>query len=230
MPKDFESIGKRRFLNGLDEPEKTMLAESAHTVRYAAGQMVFESGDESDCCYVVVEGRVRIVRFSEEGDEITLGYIDRGEIFGEMSVLDGGARSASAYAHSAATLGVIPGARLRAFLEDNPRLTVELFSLVCRRLRNTIDQLDTIAFEPLEARLARLLLMLSETYGVDHADGVLIDFRLGHRELGAFIATSRESVGKQLTRWSKAAIVAREDGRFLLRDVAALEDLAGRTV
>ena len=195
--------------------------------RYQAGQVVFDAGDESDAVYVVVAGRIRIVRHSEDGDEVMLAFVERGDIIGEMGVLDDGVRSASAIAHVESELQEISRAVFFDFLEKTPALTLKLLRLLCRRQRRTIDQVGAIAFLGLEARLARLLVALADTYGVKRANGVLIDLKIGQRDLGAFIATTRESVGKQLNLWREEGLVEKESGRLLIRALDTLRERAG---
>lgn len=215
------------FFDGCADEDLQQLSHQAVVTAFTAGQHVFDSGDVSDALYVVLQGRVRIVRYSDDGQEITLGLIEEGEIFGEIALLDGGSRSASAYAQDKSLIGVIKRSDFFAFLETNPRMTIHLLVMICGRLRNTIDQVHSIALMSLEARLARLLLTLAASYGKRRADGVLIDLKIGQKELGAFIATTRESVGKQLGIWRDEGLIGREGGKIVLLDLATLTDLAG---
>lgn len=207
-------------------PALEALAGRAQERRFRNGQMIFETGQASDALYAVLEGRVRIFRTSLEGDEVTLGLIDAGQIFGEIAVIDGGGRTASAETAAACRIATVPRQAFLRFLQENASAATKLLQIVCGRLRDTMETLDAVAFLGLEARLARLLVKLADQYGVEQTDGLLIDLRLGHKELGAFIATTRESIGKQLGRWRDEGLVERRQGQLLIRDRAALEELA----
>ncbi|MGF1563315.1 MAG: Crp/Fnr family transcriptional regulator [Geminicoccaceae bacterium] len=220
------TLASSRFFSALNSAQLQPLAAQASFHDYRTGQSVFQAGDASDALYAVIYGRVRISRTSHDGEEITLGLVNQGEIFGEIAVIDGGLRSASACAQEATRLGVIARDSFMGFLHEHPSITVELLRVLCKRQRRTIEQVDALAFQCLEVRLARLLVNLSESYGRRHPEGVLLDLRLGQRELGAFIASSRESVSKQLATWRQDGLVDRADGRLVLKDKDALESLA----
>lgn len=203
------------------------LAAKARVNSLDAGQNIFSTGDNSETLYVVLEGRIRIVRFSEDGQEIALGFIEPGEIFGEVAMIDGGRRSASAYVQEECKLGAVSRSDFFDFLNTEPQTSVRLLVMMCGRLRNTIDQVHNIGLMKIEARLARTLLWLASNYGVASADGVMVDIKIGHREIGAFVAATRESVGKQLRLWRDEGLIDREGGKFIIRDMEALSELAG---
>lgn len=203
------------------------LARRAQVVTYSSGQNIFSTGDISETLYIVLEGRVRIVRFSEEGQEVAFGLIDPGEVLGEVAMIDGGPRSASAFAQEKCQLAAINRNDFFQFLESEPKMTVHLLVVMCGRLRDTIDQVHNIGLKSVEARLARALLGFAANYGTVRRDGVLIDLKIGQREIGAFVATTRESVGKQLSAWRDSGLIGRDGGKVVIRDMQALSDLAG---
>lgn len=219
-------LRRNAIFAGLSDVQIDGLIGRAVSMEYAPGQAIFGGGDRSEALFAVQRGHVRIAKTSIDGDEVTLGIINPGEIFGEIAVLDGGVRSAGTYAFGSCRLSVIRRGDFLEYLRSDQDLSLRVIEVLCKRLRSTIDQVETIAFQALEARLARVLVTLAETYGVRSDEGLMIDMRLGQRELGAFIATTRESVGKQLSRWRERGLVSRSKGRLVLRDVEALRSIS----
>jgi CRP-like cAMP-binding protein len=98
--------------------------------------------------------------------------------------------------------------------------------VLCERVRRTSEMVESVAFLDFGARLARLLLRLADTHGEETDDGVRIGLKLSQTDLGNLIASTRESVNRQLNAWSEEGVVALERGLITILDQDALEDLA----
>ena len=190
------------------------------------GKVIFQKGDPGTSLMAVLSGRVRISAYSEDGKEIILNIIEAGQVFGEIALLDGKARTADATAMGPTTLVVLDRREFIPFLERNPRIAIRLLEVLCERVRRTSEMVESVAFLDFGARLARLLLRLAETYGEEVDDGIRINLKLSQTDLGNLIASTRESVNRQLNAWSEEGVVALERGRITVLDQDALEDLA----
>jgi CRP-like cAMP-binding protein len=193
--------------------------------RVRRGQMIFQRGDNGSSLMAVLRGRVRISSISGDGKEVTLNVINPGEIFGEIALLDGEPRSADATAIEDTTLLVVERRNFLPFCRQNEDLFPRLLAVLCRRLRRTSMALEEIALFDLPVRLARVLLKLAEDYGRPNSAGTRIDLKLSQRDLSNLVASSRESVNKQLRTWRENGAVDLEDGFIVLRRPADLQRL-----
>jgi CRP-like cAMP-binding protein len=193
--------------------------------RYRRNQMIFQRGDEGSSLMAVLRGRVRISSVSGEGKELTLNVISPGEIFGEIALLDGQPRSADATAIEETTLLVVERRQFLPFVRQNDDLFLRLLAVLCSRLRRTSTALEEIALFDLPVRLARVLLKLAVDYGRPGPGGTRIDLKLSQRDLSNLVASSRESVNKQLRAWREHKVVELEDGFIVLRRPAELNRL-----
>ena len=184
--------------------------------RVARGQMILQRGDPGSSMMAVLRGRVRISSVSGEGKELTLNVINPGEIFGEIALLDGEPRSADAFAIDDTTLLVVERRHFLPFLRRNEDLFLRLLSVLCGRLRRTSIALEEIALFDLPVRLARVLLKLGADYGRPATSGTRIDLKLSQRDLSNLVASSRESVNKQLRAWRETGVVDVDDGFIVL--------------
>jgi CRP/FNR family transcriptional regulator, cyclic AMP receptor protein len=98
--------------------------------------------------------------------------------------------------------------------------------VLCERVRRTSELVESVAFLDFSARLARLLVRLAETYGEETGGGLRLAIRLSQQDLGNLIATTRESVNRQLNAWQQEGILRLEQGRITIKDLDALEDLS----
>jgi CRP-like cAMP-binding protein len=200
----------------LTEGELDQILEVATERRVRRSQMIFQKGDAGSSMMAVLSGHVRISAVSADGKEVTLNVINPGEVFGEIALLDGKPRSADANATEDTTLLVVERRSFLPLLADNPDLSLRLLAVLCDRVRRTSVALEEIALFDLPARLARVLLKLAADYGKPKGAGVRIDFKLSQRDLSNLVASTRESVNKQLRIWRDQKVVDIDEGHFVL--------------
>ena len=166
--------------------------------------MIFSKSDNGDCLYGILSRRVRIYSNSAEGAEIMFNVLEQGDLFGEVALLDGSTRTASA-----ATMEQI----------------LAMLTLLCQRLRWTSSVIEDAVFLAFPARLAKRLLVLAEHYRKPHEHEVTVP--LSQHELGSMVSTGRETINKQLALWRSAGIVDTTRGAIVIRDCEALRALVG---
>jgi CRP-like cAMP-binding protein len=168
---------------------------------------------------VIASGVIKIVREHTDGREIILALLGSGDVFGELALLDGERRSADAVVQAAGELLVLDRSVFLAFLNKHPQLAARLLATLSRRLRRTDDLVQDAAFLDVRARLARLILSISEgtsTSGRPHAPV------LTQSDLAALIGTSRESVNRWLKAFALKGAIRMEKGVVKIVDREAL--------
>lgn len=194
--------------------------------RVAKGAEIFGRGDPGTSVMAVLAGSVRVFTVSrDEGREVTLNVIKAGEIFGEIALLDGKPRSASAVAQEDCVLMVIERRQFLPFLLQNQALMERMLVVLCDRVRRTSLALEELALYELPERLARLLLALAQDHGRAVPEGVRIDLKLSQRDLATRVASSRETVNKQLAAWRTKGVLDLVERYVVVKDKAALEKL-----
>jgi CRP-like cAMP-binding protein len=114
---------------------------SRHLVTYADGERIFSQGDRGDEMYIVQDGEVEIVLTADDGTVVSLVTLERGDFFGEMAVLEGAPRTASARAHTECRVLPVSGATFAKILRNNPEISIRLMRKLCARLRGAEERL-----------------------------------------------------------------------------------------
>jgi CRP/FNR family transcriptional regulator, cyclic AMP receptor protein len=117
------------------------LCELLESLDCKAGTVLFRTGDEGDAMYLIEHGKVRISVRAEEGHEVTLTELHRGDFFGEMALLDGKPRSADARVADNARLAVLSREHFLSFVSSNPNVALEMLTALTNRLRHTDELL-----------------------------------------------------------------------------------------
>lgn len=136
-----ELLAEVPFLQLLDEKDLAALAADLDVVRFSAGQVLFNYGDPGDSLYVIRSGEVEVFFKDDTGKRIVLETAKAGEVFGELSLLDGGPRTASVVATQDLEALRVDRANLDHFLQRYPAATLDLLTAMGRRLRATADKL-----------------------------------------------------------------------------------------
>ena len=203
----------------------TRLAACAAVRNVKAGTTLFQVGDAGDAIYGIVTGRVRIGATSEDGREIFLNLLGPGESFGEIALLDGGARTASATAVEPTALTVIAREAFLDVMRHEPVVAVHTIELLCQRIRLSSAMLEDNTFLPLEQRLAKRLLMLAETHGEKDAQGCYT-LRLSQDELAHFLGVTRQIVNQHLNAFAQSDLIELSRGRIMINHPALLAQKA----
>lgn len=184
---------------------------------------ILQRDDAGDALYIIVEGRVKVVLYGENGREIILSTLGDGDFFGEMSLIDGSPRSASVVALEAAKLLVLERSEFIQQVIQNPKIGLKVMEEMSRRLREADEKIGTLALLDVYGRLARLLIQLAKTSGTPQGDGVLIEQRPTHQDIAAMIGTSRETVSRGLSDFAKRGIIQMSGKKIVISQAALLE-------
>jgi len=197
----------------LEEGELERFSHVAVPRSFPAGTRVFHEGDSSDACYIVSEGSFRVTREHSDGRAITLATLGPGEIFGELAMLDGDKRSASAESITDGTLLALPANDVRSLLARNPEIALKLVAGLVRRLRAANARLSRQSFQTVPSRVAGILLQLSRDGQGDDGEEVEVTIRMNQTDLAQLAGTSRESVSRFLAELERAGVVRSGRGR-----------------
>jgi CRP/FNR family cyclic AMP-dependent transcriptional regulator len=208
-------LSAHRLFEGADPSAVEQLAQFTHIETAPKGKTLFRKGDEGSCLMIVVDGTVKIAVPAPDGQEVLLNVLRKGEMFGEIALLDGGARTADAVAQTDSLLLVLDRRDVVAFLHRNPSMALHFISVLCKTLRRASDHLEGVVFLELPVRLARAIQRLRHEHGDEIA--------LTQRELGHMIGSSRESVNQALRAWRAKGWVELKKGSLIIRDPAAIE-------
>ena len=223
---DRQILSKNRLLSQLESQEMIEFLACCAVQRFAPEETIFSKGDPGDSFYAILRGRVGIVTISEEGREILLNILDEGNVFGEIAVLDGKERTASAVAMQVTDLVVVGRNEFVSFLESHPKLCIRLMTVLCERLRWTSDIIEDTVFLQIPHRLAKRLLTLAGTHGMPYRSGVKLTIRLSQEELGHMLGATRESVNKGLRSLQAKGVLCYHEGYIVIPSPTALREIA----
>ena len=206
----------------------TSLAAASLTLKVPAGRVVFRKGDPANGCYLILDGALKVTLPATMGGtpETLLAILAKGDIVGEMAVLDRAPRSATVTAVRPCELSYISTAAFDRLARTDIEVHRQLLRVMTARLRAS-NETHILQHMPLRTRLARTLLRLAETFGEPlPGPRILIRQRVSQLELGNMVGAARENVNRQLAEWRTGRLLSRIGGYYCLDDPAGFELLA----
>lgn len=221
-----EAIRRSAMFRRLGQEDRQRLTAVSRLKTYAKGDRIFGEGEPSDAFFIVVSGRVKIVKMTPTGKDVILEIFGSGDPFGAVAAYEGRPFPASAFALEDTVCLLIPRSSFFTLLEEHPSLVRGLLLGLTQRLVELTNRLTEMTGGRVEARFARLFLKLGENLGRAGPGGTSIPMALSRQELADLTGTTIETCIRIMSRWGKDEIVRTEKDGFVLLDKTALEELA----
>jgi CRP-like cAMP-binding protein len=210
------------FLGLLDADQRGALERVGIRRRFRRGQALFHQRGSPDRVVVLLSGRVKITRLTDEGKEIVLAFRGSGDLLGELSAIDGEPRSATVEAVEAVEALAIAAGDFRAFLIAHPDVGLLMLRMISHRLRDADRVRVEYGAHDTVGRVSARLVELAEQYGEPDARGIRIGLSLTQEELAGWTGASREAVARALRSLREVGWVVTERRRITVRDLEAL--------
>jgi CRP/FNR family transcriptional regulator, cyclic AMP receptor protein len=214
-------LARTELFGGIDEVARRRIAEHVTERTVERGQCVFTQDEPGDRMYVLADGAVKLFVASRDGGIVELVRHRPPATFGEVALLDGGPRSASAEAVERSTLLVVTRAELLRLLRAEDQVAEALLSTLGAMVRRTTRQVSDLVFLDLQGRIARKLLALAA-----EDDGLARARRVTQAELATMVGGARQTVNQALRSLESRGYIRADGGSFEILDRERLELLA----
>ena len=209
---------------GLDAVEIQALAEVAMVRHVPSDAIILLAEEEGDTLFVIVNGRVKVTVMSEDGREVILSILKDGDIFGEMSLIDGKPRSASVISTAETELILLRRPDFLSRLSRFPEMASKMLATLAERLRRTNRQVESLALLDVYGRIAGTLLQLADDQGGNSDQGLTIAERPIHQDIANMAGTTRETVSRVLNDLERRGYLARDGRSIIIQDPNRLRD------
>lgn len=221
-----EHIAHLPLLARLPREDVRSLANRARLRSFKEGAVLVREGEPGDSLHVIVSGSARISVSSPEGEEATVATIGPGDCIGDLALLDGFPRSATATATMKTQTFVVTRNDFTAWLKERPHAALALLETLSLRLRRTNEGLTDVMFLDLQHRLAKQLCAMAEAEGSSGADGN-VRVRVRQVDLGSMLGVTRESVNKELQNFQRLGWLRTSRGSVVITNLNALKTFNG---
>jgi CRP/FNR family cyclic AMP-dependent transcriptional regulator len=224
-----ETLATVPFFSGLDAPSLESVGRGMRARRFRRGEVIFHLGDPGDALFIVMSGAIKIMLPSDTGDEAILATLRGGDVFGELALLDGAPRSATAVALEPTETLILPRAQFRELLATEPAIRDALLAALAGELRRLTNHVEELHFLDITGRLASRLARLATEGGRKQPDGsIRLPAPLTQGDLAAMIGCTRQSVNKLLGMFTDDGLIRLDRDSIVVLELDGLLRTARR--
>lgn len=223
-----EALQRCALFAGVDEPTLVAIARTLRVRRFRRGEIIFHQSDPGDSLHIIESGAVKIALPSPEGAEAIIATLRRGDFFGELALLDGAPRSATAAALEPTETLVLSREQFRTLIETAPGLRDALYAALAHELRRLTGHVEELHFLDLAGRLAMRLVRLARDAEPNAAREISLDWPFTQEDLANMIGGTRQSVNRLLSGLVDDGLIRIERDTLVITDVDRLARSAER--
>lgn len=192
--------------------------------KFGPKDVIFTPGDPDDQLYFLLSGTVRLYKIYGDYKEATTALLKEGGIFGKLSLAEGRWQDVFAETVTEARVASIQKSAIERVIKDRPDFALKLFSSFSERMRQSDEVIESLLHREVSARLATLLINLSDRFGEGNGSGNMLDVRLTHQDLANMIASTREAVSKVMSEFQRDGHIEVKSRKIVVLNRDALEE------
>ena len=217
------------WLRELPATSVDALRDGASISTFEPGQLVFEPTAEPKFVFILETGLVRMYRECARGEEVTFGYIQPGEVFGELVAFSDKPRESYAVAVERSTVIKVDKQVFADAIQSRSSIVFSVAAQIGDRFKEIESRVEDLVFRSARSRLAHIILQLAEDFGEKNKDRLLIATRLTHAELATLVGVSRPTVSIALGEFEDDELITRSEGKIVVLSKKALQAIADTT-
>jgi CRP/FNR family cyclic AMP-dependent transcriptional regulator len=202
----------------LSEKDLDKIVQVASKQKYHKDNLILLEEEVGSTMFIILNGRVKISRISDDGREVILSILSDGDFFGEMSLLDGHTRSANVTAIEESELLVIRREEFLQMLRDFPQIAINLLKELAQRIRKSDEHIKSLSLQDATGRVATTLLRIAEDSGVFRKGQVEIAELPLQQDLANMAGTSRETISRVIKSLCEDGFLKKTTGKIIILD------------
>ncbi|ALU73702.1 hypothetical protein H351_30790 (plasmid) [Rhodococcus erythropolis R138] len=217
------------LLKGLKTEVLESFSRLLDTRRFAADAVVYAEGSPAERVYLMISGRVKLVRFRSGRIDSILGVPGPGDLLGDLSIFEYSSQPMTVITKKSCEIAILSASDMREWLETYPEAMSRYIRVLHSRLHVAIDSHHDMFGLDVASRVASALLNEASRFGLRTEHGLLVTWGLTHEELALHVRATREHVSKVMTRFSRQGWIRKIGADLAILDELSLMQCAGRT-
>lgn len=224
MANRFWHLKNSDLFGQLNTEQIERLESQAKIRKYPRKSLVYLPAERSDSVLLLESGRIKMYHLTGDGKQTVLGFVDPGELFGELALLGVSGRDEFAETMESSVIIMIPGKTIQEIMEQHARFSLGVTKLIGLRRRRIERRLKSLLYHSARDRLVHLLLELAEKYGRSASNGTLISVKFSHQDLASVIGSTRETVTSLLGELQLEGVIRIERRSITLTNFETLAE------
>lgn len=230
MRKAMEESRKNSFLkqteifSKLNDAELEEIIHKIIVKQFSKNETILYEEDTNEYMYIILMGKVKVIKTTEDGKEIIMAMHKSGSFFGEMSLIDGKTTPASVIATEDSLIALISKIDFLSIVFNQIKVTKNMMEILCSRLRKSWDTIQLLNFNNATQRTKMLFLMLVEEYGEKSPEGITLNIKLTHQDISDMTGLTRETVTRVIDKLQKQKEIIILKSKFIQLNPSFMQD------
>ena len=195
------ALNEIRIFHALSPQDQRIMGDLLRPKSFSPNEIIFVQGDEGHGMYIIRSGKIKICVNDRQGNELVFTFLSAGDLLGEIAILDGRPRSATAVAVTRTNTLYIDRGEFLEFLRSSPSACIDIIAMLCKTLRRVSTHLEEVSFLDVAGRVARNLIEMSSSQGIS------MSCEISQEELAKVVGASRVMVNKILQSFTDLGII-----------------------
>jgi CRP/FNR family transcriptional regulator, cyclic AMP receptor protein len=217
-------LNKFDIFSSLDTPDKERLKSLLRPRSFHKNEVIFLKGDPGVGLYIIYHGRVKICVFDRQGNELIFTFLTKGDLLGDLAIIDGKPRSAAAIAMEETDSLFLDRQEFEKFLSSSPQACMGIISMLCQRLRRLSVQLEEFSFLDVAGRIAWNMMSMAQKEPSTAGEKAVCS--ITQEELAIIVGASREMVNKVLNSFVDMNLISISRQKLTILDQHQLNRIA----
>lgn len=209
-------IKRTQLFSSLSDSDLDQIINKMLVKQFKKNETILYEEDTNEFMYIILMGKVKVIRTTEDGKEIILAIHQSGSFFGEMSLIDGKTAPASIIATEDSLIAIISKKDFFAIIFAQHKVVSNLLQILCSRLRKSWDTIQLLNFNNATQRTKTMFLMLSEEYGEKTSEGTILNIKLTHQDISDMTGLTRETVTRVIDKLQKNEEISILKNKYIL--------------
>ena len=221
-----ELLNRQRLFQDLPLEVLRDVQPTVRLQEFERRDFVLHKGMAGDALLMLVSGRLQVISTSEAGKEVGISFINPGDYFGEISLIDGGPRSASIVAISQSVVGFLPRAKAVWLFQNVPTIAARIQARLCSVIRNEIQFRSSMGSNKAYARIYAVICNNPQLEKPNTSGPTALEDMPNQNAIASMANVSRETVSRALGALLRAGIIRKDGRRLLIQNPVILKRLA----
>jgi CRP/FNR family cyclic AMP-dependent transcriptional regulator len=208
----------------LSDSELGKIVDKIIVKQFKRNETILYEEDTNEFMYIILMGKVKVIKMTEDGKEIIMAIHKSGSFFGEMSLIDEKTTPASVIATEDSLIALISKEDFMMIVVGENKVTKNMLKILCARLRKSWDTIQLLNFNNATQRTKMLFLMLVDEYGTKTDEGIILNIKLTHQDISEMTGLTRETVTRVLDKLQKLKEITIHKTKFIQLNPAFMKE------
>ncbi len=217
-----ERVSTGGWFQGVSDSEISRVIALSKVKSFKSGEFIYKIGDEQHNLFCIVDGQVNISIIDPKGEEFMLTAWETGGWFGEAAFHQGAPMPLEARAKTEVTVLLVPISVIDSVLSNGAIFYRNIMVDMIGRAKLLYKLIETLLFRPLRARVAMRVLHLTDLFGEQDGESIVLPFKISQSDFAKMSGGSRQRVNQIFRHWSDKGIISKQNKRYMIHDIQAL--------